>query len=88
MAQAKSDYESQLVSNFVNFHNNEIFQYISNIQGQANLPTQMFHNNFQTSNKQEKAHLLLFCIFHRQRYHKSTSTQHDIVVNEWEVQLT
>ena len=36
---------------------------ISSIRGQANLPTQVFHNNFQVSNKQEKVKLLnnYFC---------------------------
>jgi len=33
MAQAKSDYESQLVLNFAHSHNKKIFQYISNIRG-------------------------------------------------------
>ena len=57
MVQAKSDYESQLVLNFAQSHNNKIFHYISSIRGQPNLPAQMFHNSFQASNDQEKAQL-------------------------------
>ena len=57
MAQAKSDYESHLILNFAHSHNNKIFQYISGIKGQANFPTQMFHNSSLASNNQEKAQL-------------------------------
>ena len=59
MVQAKSDYESQLVLNFAHSHNNKIFQYISSIRGQANLPTQMFLKSFKVSNNQQKAQLAI-----------------------------
>ena len=63
MTQAKSDYESQLVLKFAHSHNNKIFQYISSIRGQGNIPTQMSHNSCQASNNQEKAQLFnnYFC---------------------------
>ena len=56
-AQAKTEYESQLVLNFAHSNNNKIFQYISSIRGHTNLPTQMFHNSYQATNDQEKAQL-------------------------------
>ena len=56
MVQAKSDNESQLVLNFAHSHN-KIFQYISSIRGQTNVPTQMFHNSYQASSDQEKVQL-------------------------------
>lgn len=37
--------------------------HISSIRGQASLPTQVFHNSFQASNKQGKAQLLNYFYF-------------------------
>ena len=56
-AQAKSDYESQLILNFAHSHNNKIFWYTSSIRGQINLPSEMFHNSCEASTDQEKAQL-------------------------------
>ena len=41
MAEAKSDYESNLIFNFAHTHNNKIYQYISNIKGHDNFTTQI-----------------------------------------------
>ena len=91
MAQAKSDYESQLVLNFAHSHNNKIYQYISSIRGQANLPTQMFLKSFKVSNNQEKAQLFnnyFYSVFYTDNNtpvtvpptYASTYTLHDIEV--------
>jgi len=96
MAQAKSNYESKLVLNFAYCHNNKIFQYISSIKGQTNLPTQMFHNSYQASSDQEKAQLFN-TYFHSVSSTNNTTavsvlpsytgthTLHNVEVNESEV---
>ena len=57
MAEAKSDYESKLISDYAYTHNNKIYQYISSLKGQDNFPIQMFHNNQQACKDHEKAQL-------------------------------
>ena len=96
MAQAKSDYESHLILNFAHSHNNKIFQYISGIRGQANFPTQMFHNSSLASNNQEKAQLFnkyFYSVFSTDNdtpdtvppTYTSANILQDIEVNEMEV---
>ena len=97
MAQAKSDYESHLVLNFAHSHN-KFFQYISRIRGQANFPTQMFHNTYSSlaSNNQEKAQLFnnyFYFVFSTDNdtpdtvpsTYTSANVLQDIKVNEMEV---
>ena len=96
MAEAKSDYESNLIFNFAHTHNNKIYQYISNIKGHDNFPTQMFHNNQQACNDQEKAQLFnnyFYSVFSsditipvsESALSTSTSTLQDIEITESEV---
>ena len=96
MTKAKSDYESNLILKFAHIHHNKIYQYISNIKGQDNFPTQMFYNNQHTCNDQEKAQLFnnyFYSVFstdsitpvNKPPTSTSTSTLNDIEINESEV---
>ena len=96
MTEAKSDYESNVVLKFANTYHNKIYQYISNIKGQDNFPTQMFYNNQHACNDQEKAQLFnnyFYSAFstdtttpiNEPPMSTSTSTLHDIEINESEV---
>ena len=80
---------SNLIFNFAHTHNNKIYQYISNIKGHDNFPTQMFHNDQQACNDQEKAQLFnkYFTVFSSDittpvSESTSTSTLQDIEITE------
>ena len=68
MAEAKSDYESNLIFNFVHTHHNKIYQYLSNIKGQDNFHTQMFYINQHAKRKPNYLIITLLSIFHQLYY--------------------
>ena len=45
IAEAKSDYESSLASNYAHMNNNKFFQYISSIKGRESFPAKMCYND-------------------------------------------
>ena len=57
IAEAKSEFESNLVLTYAHTNSNKIFQYISSIKGHDRLPNQMFHNNKQALTDSGKAQL-------------------------------
>ena len=63
IAEAKSEYESNLALTYAHTNNNKIFQYISSIKGHDCHPNQMFYNDKQASTDLEKAQLFndYFC---------------------------
>ena len=74
-------------------HHNKIYQYITNIKGQDNFPTQMFYNNQHAFADQEKAQLFknyFYSVFSTDSItpvseppmSTSTGTLHDIEINE------
>ena len=98
MTEDKFDYESNLIFKFAHTHHNKIYmiQYISNIKGQDNFPTQMSYNNQQACNDQKKAQLFnnyLYSVFSTDSITPvskppmsiSTGTLHDIEIKESEV---
>ena len=57
IAEAKSDYESSLASNYAHMNNNKIFQYISSIKGRESFPAKMCYNDEYVSTDLDKAQL-------------------------------
>ena len=57
IAEAKSDYESSLASNYAHMNNNKIFQYISSIKGRESFPAKMYYNDEYASTDLGKAQL-------------------------------
>ena len=101
MTEDKFDYESNLIFKFAHTHHNKIYmtQYISNIKGPDNFPTQMFYNNQQACNDQEKAQLFnnyFYSVFSagsitpvsEPPMSTSTGILHDIEINESKVLTT
>jgi len=96
-AQAKSDYESQLVLNFAHSHSNKIFNtYLAQGDKLTSLVMQMFHNYYQASSDQEKAQLFntyFYSVFSSNNTtsesvlpsYTGTHTLHSVEVNESEV---
>ena len=96
MTEAKSNYESNLL---IATHHNKIYQYITNVKGEDNFPTQMFYNNQHTCTKQEKAQLFnnyFYSVFStdsitpvsKPPMSTSTGTSHGIEINESEILTT
>ena len=57
IAEAKSDYESSLASNYAHRNNNKIFQYISSIKSRESFPAKMCYNDEYASTDLDKAQL-------------------------------
>ena len=66
IAEAKSDYESSLASNYAHMNNNKIFQFISSIKGRESFPAKMCYNDEYASTDLDKAQLFnkyLYSVF-------------------------
>ena len=57
IAEAKSEFESNLALTYAHTNNNKIFQYISSIKGHDRHPNQMFYNKKKASTDSEKTQL-------------------------------
>ena len=99
IAEAKSEFESNLALTYAHTNNNKIFQYISNIKGHDRHPNQMFYNNKKASTDSEKAQLFndyFYSVFSSSNqpinYFKTTPSSddllHDIVMSQSDVLIS